>query len=273
MTIEDINLQDIYEEILKNRSEIKNIIEASETRLLLKLEEANHKINNLEKENEQLKNKIEYLERENRRNNVAIFGLHQNKESSLDETGICNQLNSILGTNLKETDIANLYLPRNNTRGPIRIKLTNNYTKKYIFKNCYKLKGSKYSIANDLTLTQQRDQRILKKHLNLARIDGNKNCKIIGNRLIVNSTSYEIEDLLKNEETEERNLRTSRSSAPVTPNTTKERTTPTESREQENTEPVDTPRKTSTTKKENFTNITQKQIVSTRTRSGSSSKK
>lgn len=134
MPLEDVSLENIYDEILKNRTEIKSIIEASETRLLLKLEEAHHKIINLESENTFLKNKIESLDRENRKNNIAIFGLLQPKESTLNEENLCNQLNTLLGLNLRETDIANLYPPSKNIRGPIRIKLTNNHKKNNISK-------------------------------------------------------------------------------------------------------------------------------------------
>lgn len=53
------------------KAEFKSIIEASEARILLKIEDVKQRVSILEKENTNLKNKIESLERANRKNNIS----------------------------------------------------------------------------------------------------------------------------------------------------------------------------------------------------------
>lgn len=47
----------LFEEIKKNKTDLKHFIEASEIRILLKIEEINERVKTLEKENEGLKKK------------------------------------------------------------------------------------------------------------------------------------------------------------------------------------------------------------------------
>lgn len=275
MSTDNINIQNVYDEVVRNRSEIRSFIEASESRLLLKIEEANQKILNLENENHHLKKQIEYLDRENRRNNLAIFGLNKPVNTDIDEDFICGELNKFLDIGLKTSDIANILPIGKKEACPIRIRITNYHKKKIIFKNCYKLKGTRISIANDLTGEQQTDQKILKKHLVLAKLGGKQNCKIRGSKLIVDDTVFDIEDLRKLEEGEQ-NEKTIRNSAP-----------PTSSRSTECRKPNNTiteekkynhiPKQVTTTPKSQQQNKTSaavlpKQSSHYRTRSGSSTK-
>ncbi|CAH1113855.1 unnamed protein product [Psylliodes chrysocephalus] len=55
------SLKKVIEEIHCTRKELKNSTDSSETRLLMKLEENNNKIKLLQAENQELKNKVEYL--------------------------------------------------------------------------------------------------------------------------------------------------------------------------------------------------------------------
>lgn len=64
---DNVTLKGIYNEIVKIKTDLKNIVEASETRVVFKIESLNNKSNNLEKENLALKDKIESLERQNRK--------------------------------------------------------------------------------------------------------------------------------------------------------------------------------------------------------------
>lgn len=216
MRNDEISLQNLYDEILNNRTEIRNIIEASEARLLLKLEEANRKILHLEEENLNLKNKVEFLDREIRRNNIAVFGLNKLQNSEINENFICKELNRVLGTNLRESDICNIFPLGKTEKCPVRIKLRNHQQKREIFKNCYKLKGCRLSITNDLTIEQQKQHSILRRHLTLTRLDNRKSI-IRGNKLIVDNITYSVEDLLKVEEDKESKTRSNTNSAPPTP--------------------------------------------------------
>lgn len=269
----DINIQTVYEEVLKNRNEIRNFIEAVETRLLVKLEEVNRRVTNLEVENTLLKKQIEYLDRENRKNNIAIFGLNHRKDTQVNESFVCNELNRFLGVQLKETDIANVFPLGKTEKCPLKIKLVNYQKKNIIFKNCNKLKGTKISISNDLTIEQQKEYKILKKHLVLSKLDGHENSKIRGNRLIVDETIYSIEDL-KKIETADDVIKVSTNSAPPTPSrsTTIERDNQPENKKEEKKQ-NDTPKQTATGVKKTPTAVPPKVKSKYITRSGSTSKK
>lgn len=70
----------MYKEIVGNREELKNSIEASEVRVFLENESLNNKVKQLEKENTELKNKVKILERDNIKNKLVIFGIERNSK-------------------------------------------------------------------------------------------------------------------------------------------------------------------------------------------------
>lgn len=74
-------IESLKGEVIKNRKEIKSAIEATEARLLMKVEELEQKVHHLEKENQTFKDKVKTLDRSSRRNNIIVFGLN-NKDNS-----------------------------------------------------------------------------------------------------------------------------------------------------------------------------------------------
>lgn len=117
----EITTKQIYEEIVKSRNELRGSIEASEVRVLLKIESLNSRIRTLEKENRQLKNKVEILDRESRRNNLVIFGLNSvPREVSVDF--ISSQIKQLLDVQLDESNINNLYKLGNAENSPIKLE-------------------------------------------------------------------------------------------------------------------------------------------------------
>lgn len=211
MSTDEITNKQLYEEIVKNKTELRQVIEASETRVLLKLESLNNKIKKLEKENQQFKNKIEYLERENRKNNLVIFGLHKNnKEVSV--AFICEKIKDLLGVHLLPSDINNLYTLGSAENSPVKLELISYLKKTEIFQNCKKLKGTKIYFSNDLTENQRNEYKILREHLKQAKANTKDRCYIKGNKLFVNNIVYTAEDLHHEEEPIPKNR-----SAPLTP--------------------------------------------------------
>lgn len=208
---ETITTKQLYDEIVKNRKELKNSIKASEANVLLKIESLNNKIKILEKENIDLKNKVEILERDSRKNNLIIFGLDINyKEVSVKS--ICNRLKQLLGIDLSETDINNIYPLGKVDNSPIKLELVSQLRKREILQNCNKLKGSKIFIAHDLTENQRSEYKILRAHLNQAKENTDNRCFIKGNRLYVNNIAYTVDDLQYEPDPKAKN-----NSAPPTP--------------------------------------------------------
>lgn len=93
MVINEISIQNLYDEIIENRTELRNIIEASEVRPYLNQRKQNRKISNITDKNLKLRNQLEFLDMQNRRNNLAIFGIEKPQNTSITENYICEKLN------------------------------------------------------------------------------------------------------------------------------------------------------------------------------------
>lgn len=213
----NISLTSIHEAIIGIKNELKNAIEASEARVLLKLETVNKKVTKLEKENKQLKDKIEILERQHKRNNIIIFGINK-PAHEISAEYICHEINSLLEINLVEEDISDVYPLGRTANRPIKVELLSQLKKKSIIRNCNKLKGKNVSIAHDLTLAQREEAKILRKHLLVARETEENRCYIKGNKLIINNIPYTTRDLEQLQEVEEHTSKKETNSAPPTPN-------------------------------------------------------
>ncbi|KAG5874173.1 hypothetical protein JTB14_011793 [Gonioctena quinquepunctata] len=150
----------IIEEIQQNRVELKNAIEASEARIQLRIEESNERIRQLETENSILKLEIEKLERQQKKGNIDIYSLGSSKNS------------------------------------PVKVEFASNITKKQVFANCKKLKGTGISISQDLTTRQREELAVLKRHLQSHKQNKNENAYIKGNKLVVNKIEYTVQQLL-----------------------------------------------------------------------------
>lgn len=184
----------LFEEIKKNKTDLKHFIEASEIRILLKIEEINERVKTLEKENEGLKKKVEYMERDIKKNSILIYGLDLEEDYTVDH--VCTKLRNILEIPLSSLDI-NDYSILNIPKHPLKINFITNIKKREIFKNCKKLKGTNIGISNDLTYNQRQDYKILKEHLKVAREKKEQTAFIRNNKLHIGNDEYTVETLKK----------------------------------------------------------------------------
>ncbi|CAH1108192.1 unnamed protein product [Psylliodes chrysocephalus] len=105
---ENLTLETIFDELIRTRIDLKNSIEASETRLQLNFQFCKKQLEELGKENAHLKAKVEQLEIENKKKNIIVFGL--NKTPS--ERGVlyfCNKIKQLMNIDIEERDISNIY--------------------------------------------------------------------------------------------------------------------------------------------------------------------
>lgn len=197
MTELDKAIKIIREEILNSRTEIKNCIVASEARLLLKIEDLKNSVANLERENSELKEELEHLKRAQNKKNIVVFGLKKKREEVVAEI-LCEDFRGLLGVNLHTSDFVDVYPLGKSDNCPIKIEFVSNIKKREVLKHCSRLKGTNISIAHDLTPTQRSENKILRKHLFLAKQEGSyKEYYIRRNKLIVDGVSYGVEDLEK----------------------------------------------------------------------------
>lgn len=208
----------ILDKIEKSKTELKNIIEASEVRLLLKIEEGNKRITYLEEENRELKAKLEQIERQSKVNNIVIFGLNK-PLPEISVEFLCSEIKKLLKVNLLPSDINNFY-PLGKTSGvPLKLELVSYLTKKDILKNTKLLKETGIYIAEDLTVKQRQEIKVLKTYLKEAKESQSyTKCYIRGNKLILNNTKYSLEELTELRKTKDESQV---NSAPNTPNTAK----------------------------------------------------
>lgn len=195
----DVTNKQILEEIQRNRTELKNVIKESEARLLLIIESLSNKINTLEKENLNLKDKIELLERNQKQNNIVIFGLNK-KSDEVTVENICQEIKTRLDINLTEADVNNIYSLGKSENSPVKIELVSLLKKKNILKNCHRLKGSNISVTQDLTLKQRQENKILRRHLRKSRENKQYRSYIKGDRLYINNVPYTSRELEKLED-------------------------------------------------------------------------
>lgn len=200
---ESVTNEKIYNALITTKSELEGTIEEAEERLLLKLEEFNKRISRLEKENQELKTKIEILERKEKKNNIVIYGLKG--ESTVISPGfICNKLNEITDETITEADISNVYKLGKKEDCPVKIEFVSYLKKSAVIRNGTKLKGTEISISHDLTEQQRQLNRILRKHLYLARQNNHTKCYIKQNKLYVDDNVYTAEELVDIEDITER---------------------------------------------------------------------
>lgn len=179
-------------EIVKSRRDIKSAIEASETKLLLKIEELNHKVKELEQENTILVDRIETLEVRSKKNNIIIFGLESSE--SLCPVSLCRELHGLLDVEIQVSELNNIYKIKAK-ENPIKVEFISYLKKLEVMNNCKKLKGTEVFISSDLTYKQRCCNRILRGHLRQAREETDARSYIKGNKLYVNNRAYTVEEL------------------------------------------------------------------------------
>lgn len=205
---QELNIEEL---LVQLKNELKNLIEASEARILLKIVETINDIGEVRSENVNLKRELELLKRNQLKNNVVIFGLKTGDQFSPDS--LCNKINDLLEIDISVNDLNNTYKLGEEEDSPIKIEFISYLKKKCVLDNCNKLKGKKIFIRHDQTPSQREHFKILRKHLLLARQDGIENCYIKGGKLYVQKEVYEPQDLLALENIK----RPRRNSAPPTP--------------------------------------------------------
>lgn len=178
-------------------------------------------VKTLENHNEVISEKINLHDIILRKKNIVLFGL---PESTTLEEDLKSFFLEKLSIKIANFDLDNFYrigVESENKVRAVLVKFTREKTKQDVFKNVKKLKGTRYSIANDLSPKQRQEQKILYHHYKTAK-SKQYNAKIVKNTLIVDGTTYSVQDLQEDEElnfaefTEEKLF--PNHSAPPTPN-------------------------------------------------------
>lgn len=159
--------------------------------LASKLDKTKQQVGKLREENRELKRRIEILENTARRNRVAIFGIHFDRNNLLDS--VLTELNRLLKTEIRKSDVSNIYHPQNNPRAPVIVEFLSNLKKAEVLggikPNIEDLKKAKVIVTNDLS----KSEREIVKFLRIKRDEAkarNQVAKIVGRNLIIDGQKF-----------------------------------------------------------------------------------
>ncbi|CAG9760248.1 unnamed protein product [Ceutorhynchus assimilis] len=164
-------------------------IQESESNVTRKFNSFNRKIEKIHEKNVSFERKI-------RRNNILLFGFNSENCNSLIKDTLA-KLNELFGTNIRESDINNLYKLGRKGDSPILIEFLSYLKKSELFKDAEKLRALKntgYAISNDLCNEDREELKIIKKHFKKAR-DEEKQVKIKGLTLELEGKIYTAKQL------------------------------------------------------------------------------
>lgn len=190
----DLTLHDIYELIKQTSGEQTAIISKE---LDEKFSLINKNLDTIRKDTEHLQKKYLSLERSRRKNNIVIFGLSIETTRTTElVAAVISHLNRLTEVEIKEADINNVYYigKKQSDRGGVIVEFITFLKKLSILRNAYKLKGSGVAISNDLCQEDRARNKILVKHLKIAK-EQKLLARIRGDRLEVDSKFYTVEDL------------------------------------------------------------------------------
>lgn len=182
--------------------DLKHLIEgikAQNSVIHEKLKTLEARVELLENKHKEDNNNLITLQREVRKNNLVIFGIPGEEEEDLVHK-ILEFLKTVLKVQTSEEEINDVYrFGKSEKDRPVLVKFVSAHKKFQILKQGILLKGTKISISNDLIRQDREKQKILRKHLKLARNQGLE-AKIIQYKLLVNNSLLTVNDLYKIEE-------------------------------------------------------------------------
>ncbi|KAL3284919.1 hypothetical protein HHI36_019051 [Cryptolaemus montrouzieri] len=155
----------IESSLKKQNDDISSDIESEVGELRHQLVDYKQKTEKLESENEELKKRLEIVDRKTRKNNLVIYGLKTT-----------------------ENAVSDVYKIGKTESCPVLLELLNRKLQQQILQNSYKLKGSNISLSPDYTPEERRARKILVVRMREAKEEG-KSAYIRGNTLIVENTT------------------------------------------------------------------------------------
>lgn len=171
---------------------------------------------NLVEENTELKKRVNYLERKDKKNNLIIHGMEESdNENTIDL--VKNLINNTLNIPLTIPEINNTYrlgFKSSDKSRPIILQLVSYIKKTEIYSKVQNLKNTGVYIRDDLTPSDREERKLLTEHLMEAR-SKNLSAKIKNHKLIVSGHAYSYQDLVQ--KNTEQPKRQPSNSAPETP--------------------------------------------------------
>lgn len=191
----EMTLNEVYKNIKDLIKETSHDIKTEIVDIKTQLHQVEEKVTILDNQDKRNREQLMYLQRELRKNNLVIFGLAEN-----DEEDLIDKVLELFTENLKVkvsiSEINQVYrFGQKNGVRPILVKLVTLHKKFELLKQGVLLKNTNIFIANDLIKEDREKQKILRKHLKIARAE-NVDARIIKNRLLINDVLFTTDQLI-----------------------------------------------------------------------------
>lgn len=186
-----ISIEDLYEELVKTRAELKDCMALCEKKILSKIDPLQKRLEEVELENRHLRQRLENVERESKRNNIILFGLKK-EPADITVSLVVNTLGDLLGAQISEIDLADVHPIGREVNCPVKVKFVSYLKKRSIISRAHKLKGT--DVVVDLTREQRDNIKVLRKHLAEAKQKPTTS-NIKGEKLYIGDRFYTVDEL------------------------------------------------------------------------------
>jgi len=185
----------LMKNLIQPLNEIKtkvNKIDLQQDEILQRLNESEKEVQELRAENTALMRRVSQLERQGRRNNIVIFGVHDKEDARVAFEKITINLLKLSAVPQTEA-IYRLGDPEKQKR-PILVRLLSQSDKNMLMSKVTELKGTKISISDDLTPEDQATKKTILKAAKLAKEAGIA-CKVRRTGLLIGKHLIPVVDL------------------------------------------------------------------------------
>nr|CAI5863404.1 unnamed protein product [Callosobruchus analis] len=192
------NTSTVRKEIKENCETVSHELQALKRDIAEEFLKLKKESDDLNKENEVLKQQLNAVDRKLRKYNLVIYNLREDT-SIEDNHNVINLFKDSLGIPCCTSDLRDCYRIGAQEQGKIRpivIEAARYQLKADVFTNVSKLKGSGIVIANDLTYADYQDRKVLYTTQKLARNLG-LNAQIKNNKLKIDTEIFTPEELRK----------------------------------------------------------------------------
>ena len=187
---------EVIEERVKELSEIRGMVgelEKGQARISQSMETLSRRCDELSYTVEELKQKVDQLENQNRRNNLIMHGVAEKERETWSDTEdlVRENLRRVMGLSLADGDIERAHrLGRSGSgRRPIIIKFLSFKTKSLILGSGHLLRGTGVGISEDFSARVRGIRRQLIPIMKQAKADGRR-ASIRYDKLIIDGKEY-----------------------------------------------------------------------------------
>lgn len=188
------DLKSVIKETIKELLDSEEFMNTLLQKVNEKMSQLEQKVNTQEDKINKMEQKIDSLQQNDKLRNICVYGMEEQENENLMENVIKLFSEKINVTEIKPEYIEKCYRVGNNKEKirPVIIRFERKYHRNLIFKNCKNLKGTRITIAEDLT-----KNRLNLLHEIRTKIDRKKVHTYEGNIYVyINNRNHRIDNIV-----------------------------------------------------------------------------